>query len=123
MQSMTSAPTPAMVRASQAYQASSAHRNPREQEADIFRQAIGALRSARTQGLIPQVRALADNRRLWMSVIDLVSDPTNSLPDGLRASIISVGLAVQREMDADKPNFDFLIGVNENIAAGLAGNG
>jgi len=24
-------------------------------------------------------------------------------------------------MDADKPNFDFLIGVNENIAAGLSG--
>ena len=112
-----------MMRATQAYQASSAHRNLREQEADVIRQTIGALRSARTQGLIPQVKALADNRRLWMTVIDLVSDPTNALPDNLRASIISVGLAVQREMDKERPNFDFLIGVNENIAAGLAGRG
>lgn len=119
MQSMTQG----MARAAQAYQASSAHRNPREQEADIFRQTIGALRSARTQGLILQVRALADNRRLWTTVIDLVSDPANTLPDSLRAAVISVGLAVQREMDCDKPNFDFLIGVNENIAAGLSGNG
>ena len=109
-----------MTRAAQAYKASSAHRNPREQEADVIRQTIGALRSARTQGLIPQVRALADNRRLWTAVMDLVSDPTNSLPDHLRASIISVGIAVQREMDKDAPNFDFLIGVNENIAAGLS---
>jgi flagellar biosynthesis activator protein FlaF len=110
-----------MSRAAQAYQASSAHRNLREQEADIIRQTIGALRSARVQGLIPQVKALADNRRLWMTIIDLVSEPTNSLPDKLRASIVSVGLAVQREMDKDQPNFDFLIGINENIAAGLTG--
>lgn len=117
------APAQAMARATQAYQASSGHRNVRAQEADIFRQAIGALRAARTQGLIPQVRALADNRRLWMSVIDLTTDPTNSLPDSLRAAIISVGLAVQREMDNERPNIDFLIGVNENFAAGLSGNG
>jgi flagellar biosynthesis regulator FlaF len=50
----------------------------------------------------------------------LVSDPENALPDTLRASIISVGLAVQREMQRDSPNFDFLIAVNENIAAGLS---
>lgn len=112
-----------MTRATQAYQASSAHRSLREQEADIVRQTIGAMRSARTQGLIPQVRALADNRRLWMAVIDLVRDPDNALPETLRASIISVGLAVQREMDKEKPDFDFLIGVNENIAAGLSGGG
>lgn len=112
-----------MTRAAQAYQAASAHRNLREQEADIIRQTIGALRSARTQGLIPQVRALADNRRLWTVVIDLVRDPTNALPEPLRAAIISVGLTVQREMDKENPDFEFLIGVNENIAAGLAGAG
>lgn len=110
-----------MKHAAQAYQASSARRNPREQEADIIRQTIGALRSARTQGVVTQVRALADNRRLWMTVLDLVRDPDNALPAGLRASIVSVGLAVQREMDKDDPDFDFLIGVNENIAAGLSG--
>jgi flagellar biosynthesis regulator FlaF len=50
-----------------------------------------------------------------------MSDPNNALPESLRASIISVGLSVQREMDHDSPDFDFLITINENIAAGLAG--
>ena len=40
----------------------------------------------------------------------------------LRASIVSVGFAVQREMDREDPDFDFLISINENIAAGLSGN-
>lgn len=112
-----------LTRAALAYRASSAHRNLREQEADIIRQTIGALRAARAAGLISQVRALADNRRLWTGMMDVVRDPANALPPALRASIVSVGLAVQREMDLDRPNFDFLIGVNENIAAGLSAAG
>ncbi len=54
-------------------------------------------------------------------VTDLMRDPDNALPEALRASIISVGRSVQREMDGDTPDFDFLISINENIAAGLAG--
>ena len=50
-------------------------------------------------------------------------DPLNALPQNLRASIVSVGLAVQREMDRDAPDFDFLIAINENIAAGLSDRG
>ena len=50
-------------------------------------------------------------------------DPANALPQSLRASIVSVGLAVQREMNRDAPDFDFLISVNENIAAGLSSAG
>ena len=50
-------------------------------------------------------------------------DPRNALPDELRASIVSVGLAVQREMDRVAPNFDFLISINENFAAGLSSTG
>ena len=69
------------------------------------------------------MRALADNRRLWMTVHDLMRDPDNSLPAQLRASIVSVGLAVQREMDRDSPDFDFLIAINENFAAGLSDQG
>jgi flagellar biosynthesis regulator FlaF len=48
-------------------------------------------------------------------------NPENNLPESLRASIISVGLTVQREMDQEQPNFEFLISINENITAGLAG--
>jgi len=112
-----------MDHAMKAYAASSAHRSLREQEAEVFRRAIAALRRGRDGGPAVQVRALADNARLWSTVIDLMRDPQNALPPPLRASIVSLGLAVQREMQSGVPDFDFLIGVNEDIAAGLAGNG
>lgn len=108
--------------AMRAYEAAATHRSQREQEADVFRRAIGALKAARNGNAIQRVRALADNRRLWMAVHDLMRDPHNGLPPELRASIISVGITVQREMDRDQPDFGFLIAVNENFAAGLSGS-
>lgn len=93
------------------------------QEADVFLRATGGLRAARDLGALPRVRAIADNRRLWMTVSDLMRDPLNALPVELRASIVSVGLIVQREMDREAPDFDFLIAINENIAAGLSRQG
>jgi flagellar biosynthesis activator protein FlaF len=112
---------PSMNRATRAYEAAATHRTQREQEADVFRRATGALKTARDADSLKRVRAIADNRLLWMMVADLMRDPVNALPTELRASIVSVGLAVQREMDRESPDFDFLIAVNENIAAGLAG--
>lgn len=112
---------PAPNPATRAYQASAAHRSLRDREADVFRYAIGALRSARDDGPVARVRALADNRRLWGMVADLMRDPENRLPETLRAQIVSVGLAVQRNMDEDSPDWDFLIRINENMAAGLSG--
>ena len=112
-----------MTHAVKAYAASSAHRSVRAQEADVFRRATAALRKGRDANRVVQVRAIADNTRLWTTVIDLMRDPANALPDALRASIVSVGLAVQREMQRDAPDFDFLIGVNEDIAAGLSASG
>jgi flagellar protein FlaF len=112
-----------MTQAIRAYASAAEHRSLREQEADVFRGVTAALRRAReSDKRIARVRALADNDRLWITIIGLVSDPTNALPDSLRASIISVGLTVQREMQRESPNFDFLIAVNENLAAGLSGS-
>lgn len=108
-----------MSHATRAYESASVQRSQRAQEADVFHRAIGALRSARDGTPIDRVRALADNRRLWTSVADLMRDPLSTLPAPLRAQIVSVGLAVQREMDNEEPNFGFLISINENIAAGL----
>lgn len=107
--------------AAKAYEAASIQRSPRAQEADVFRRVIGALRASRDGGPLQRIRALADNRRLWMVVHDLMSDPDNALPLPLRAQIISVGLAVQREMDRDVPDIEFLIDINEQLAAGLSG--
>jgi flagellar protein FlaF len=109
-----------MTHAAHAYETAASHRGLRQQEADVFHRATGALRAARDAGSIPRVRAIADNRRLWTTVNDLMRDPLNSLPQDLRASIVSLGLAVQREMDGADPDFDFLIAVNEDIAAGLS---
>jgi flagellar biosynthesis regulator FlaF len=111
---------PTMTQATRAYEIAGSHRSQRAQEADVFRRATGALKTARDAGSLPRVRAIADNRRLWITVTDLMRDPLNSLPEPLRASIVSVGLAVQREMERESPDFDFLIAINENIAAGLS---
>ena len=107
--------------AARAYQTAAAHRSQREQEADVFRRASGALKAARDADAIRRIHAIADNRLLWTVVADLMRDPANALPPDLRASIVSVGIAVQREMERDRPDFDFLIAINENIAAGLSG--
>jgi flagellar biosynthesis regulator FlaF len=110
-----------LTQAARAYQAATNHRSQRDQEADVFRRASGALIAARSADVIRRVQAIADNRRLWITVADLMRDPGNALPQELRASIVSVGMAVQREMDQDSPDLDFLIAINENIAAGLSG--
>lgn len=109
-----------MTDAARAYDAAANHRSQRAQEADVFLRVTGALKSAREAGSLQRIHAIADNRRLWITVTDLMRDPLNSLPQELRAGIVSVGLAVQREMDRGSPDFDFLIAINENIAAGLS---
>jgi flagellar biosynthesis activator protein FlaF len=115
----------AMLNASnalQAYKTASRYRSQRDQEADVFRRATGALKGAREAGPVQQIRALTDNRRLWTTVGDLVRDPANALPEPLRAALLSIGITVQREMDQESPDFDFLIAINETIAAGLTGH-
>lgn len=112
-----------MMQAARAYAASSAHRSLRAQEADVFRHANAALRRGEAGTSLARARALADNSRLWTAVIDLMRDPENALPQPLRASIVSVGLAVQREMQAPAPDFAFLMSVNDDMAAGLSQQG
>ncbi len=86
--------------ANRAYRAASAHRSPREQEADVFRRVTGALRAGQNGTPL---------------------DQTKALPAGLRASVVSVGQALQREMRKPLPDFAFLIAVNEDVTAGLCG--
>jgi len=107
-------------RAANAYRAAIAHRSLRQQEADVFRHATGGLRLALGRDRLAVARAIADNRRLWHAVMDALRDPGNQLPDTMRAALLSIGHAVQKEMRAPEPDIAFLIDVNENIAAGLA---
>jgi flagellar protein FlaF len=107
--------------AARAYGASRFALDPRRLEADVFLRVTGALRAALGADGPPLARALADNRRLWLTVEGAVFDPRNTLPSELRAAIVSLGRAVMREMDAAAPDLAFLIEVNEQLAAGLAG--
>lgn len=106
--------------AARAYAAAATHRSLRQQDADVFRRVNAALGRGNATSPYGQVRALSDNDRLWTAVIDLLQDRTNPLPEAIRASIISVGMSVRREMARSEPDIGFLIAVNENIAAGLS---
>jgi flagellar biosynthesis regulator FlaF len=110
-----------------AYGAAHAALDPREREADVFRRVTGALRAvAEAEGVATAApspacaRALADNRRLWLAVESAALHPANLLPAPLRANLVSLARAVQRELDSPCPDLGFLIGVNEQIVAGLA---
>lgn len=107
-------------RAMKAYATAAAARDPRAQEAEVFRYTNAILQRAMDGDDRMRARALADNNRLWNAVIHLLHDPDNALPEPLRAAIVSVGLAVQREMRNPYPDFAFLIAVNENMAIGLS---
>jgi flagellar biosynthesis regulator FlaF len=106
-----------------AYGAARAARDPREQEADIFRRVTGGLRAVQQQDGAARVRAVADNRRLWLAVESALRDPSNQLPQQMRAGLVSLGRAVQREMDQGEPDLAFLIEINDQVAQGLAGLG
>jgi flagellar biosynthesis regulator FlaF len=105
--------------AARAYRAAARHRNLRQQEAEVFRLVNARLREAKRKNVMACVKAVCDNRRLWGVVLDLTRDPANALPVELRASLVSVALAVRREMDKQDPDFDMLIAINESIAEGL----
>ena len=109
-----------LERARSAYATSASHRDPRAQEADVFRRVTGALRASGESGSIARAKALADNRRLWITVGDLMRDPDNRLPDELKASIASIGGAVLRELDGRDPDVSFLASINDSIAEGLS---
>ena len=109
------------VDAANAYKQAKGHRSLRDQEADVFLRVNAALRGAGHGDAMVLAKALADNDRLWTTLLDTMRDPQNALAPELRASLISVGLSVQREGAGAQPDLAFLIGINEQIAAGLVG--
>ncbi|MEO3473322.1 flagellar biosynthesis regulator FlaF [Roseomonas sp. CAU 1739] len=104
-----------------AYGAARAARDPREQEADVIRRVNFGLRASLQDEGPGRVRAVADNRRLWLAMETALLDPSNQLPPPMRAGLVSLGRAVLREMDAPVPDLAFLIEVNDQVATGLVG--
>ena len=103
-------------RAARAYANATATRSWRSQEADIFRQVNFRLAAARSGTAMDRARALADTARLWNAMTAYLQDPCNALAIGTRAGLLSIGRTAE-------PDLDFLIAVNENIAAGLTAGG
>ncbi|GGO96894.1 flagellar biosynthesis regulator FlaF [Stakelama pacifica] len=71
-------------------------------------------------GLMP---ALHRNREMWNMFAALCGGPGNELPNELRASLVSIGLWVDRytsEVIAGRDSIEPLIEVNRSILEGLA---
>jgi len=104
---------------------SSATISPKLQEREIFSRVTHRLRLAHQKAdPIEVARAISDNQVLWTVLIADLQNPANVLPPALKASIVSVGMAVMREMDKmgkSTIDYDFLIAVNQNIMDGLEG--
>ncbi len=72
---------------------------------------------------VESIKANARMRRLWSVLMSDLANDDNALPNELRASLISIGIWVQRELeniDAGKSdNFAGVIEINQMIADGL----
>lgn len=111
----------------QAYQnAAKKTEGPRQTEYRAFALATRTLMDASS---LPETEvgrraeALAVNRRLWSLLASDCAAEGNSLPQGLRAQIISLSLFVDRHSSAVMRNgaaFDVLIDINRTIMQGLS---
>jgi flagellar protein FlaF len=97
----------------------------RARERELLERAIRQLAIAKIKGArSPESFEATDYlRRLWAAFIEDLGGDGNSLPDALRASLISIGIWILREVEAidsgRSDNFDGLIEINQMIADGL----
>ena len=112
----------------QAYQQASARaESPREAEYRLFGQVTRALMAAAAMDpadLRGRVDALDWNRRLWSALGSDCAADGNGLPDGLRASIISLSIWVGKHTSAvirREEEIEPLIEVNRMVMQGLGG--
>ena len=110
----------------QAYQqAAQRAESPRDTEYRLFAEVTRALMDASavdSGDLKTRVAALDWNRRLWTALAADCASPHNSLPEGVRASIISLAMFVGRQTSEtirSAGSLDLLIEVNRTIMQGL----
>ena len=101
--------------------------SPREMEYRLFGQVTRALMHAATvdrSDIATRIDALDWNRRLWSTLATACSEPSNTMPQALRAQIISLDLFISRHSSAvmrGEDDFETLIEINRMIMQGLAG--
>ncbi|WP_323765189.1 flagellar biosynthesis regulator FlaF [Marinovum sp.] len=111
--------------------------SPRQIEARVFARITGAMsqhldawatadgKPARVLLLAGGLRdAIAENRQLWIRLQGDLANPNNQLPAGLKASLISLSVWVDRtcgEVLGGTGSLQALIDINQNILGGLSG--
>jgi flagellar protein FlaF len=112
----------------QAYQQASARaESPRELEYRLFGQVTRALIDAAAADPLDvktRMDALDWNRRLWSTLATDCANPENTLPNPVKAQIISLSLWVNRHTSAvmrRTEEFEPLIDLNRIIMQGLQG--
>ena len=112
----------------QAYkQASVRAEQPRDAEYRLFGEVTRALMAAAKTDptdLAVRIDALDWNRRLWSALAADCAQPSNALPQALRAQIISLSVWVGRHSSAvmrGDEDFEALISVNRTMMQGLGG--
>lgn len=99
--------------------------SPRSTERRLMLQITGDMIAARDAGLTGLALApvLFRNREVWNAFSDACATTGNRLPNGLRASIISIGLWVERYSSAviaGRDDVGPLIDVNREVIDGLS---
>jgi len=98
---------------------------PKQTEYRAFAIFTRALEQAEAEGPVAIVKAVADNRQLWLTLqIDLASEE-NKLPLELKAQLISIAIWVDKySVSAMKreASLEPLITVNKQIMEGLRGS-
>jgi flagellar protein FlaF len=114
----------------QAYKtATSRTEDPRQTEYRLLGEVTRGLmevRDAPKSEIRQRVAALDRNRRVWSAFAADCASSHNSLPDSLRAGIISLSIFVSKETSAamrGETDVETLIDINRTIMQGLAPSG
>ena len=95
----------------------------RRREREAFDQVIGLLATAQEKGAGSReaVEAIYALRKLWTLLMEDLASNENSLPDELRANLISIGIWMLKEAAAvgNALDFDAMIAINTMIRDGL----
>lgn len=100
--------------------------NARDRERVLFNRCIELLRAAQKSGGNTReiYEAVTFTRKLWIVLIEDVGLAENGLPKELKASLISIGFFILKEIqkleDEGTADFDVLVEVLESIRDGLA---
>jgi flagellar protein FlaF len=97
----------------------------RERERSLFDHSIMMLEEARDEGgyAYKGIEAVQFTSRLWMIIIEDLGDPANALPQELRASLISIGIFILKELELIRQekstDYDSIIDITKTIRDGI----